>query len=144
MKVRRPVDRLGYISSACADKVVLDIGCYDETALEKRGTGHWLHGRILEVARDVIGIDISDKIPVDGLQTGTNGKILRRDAVRLDLDGISAEQIQVIVAGEFIEHIESPIVFFREVKQKFDGRELIISTPNGVCFANTLMGMIGR
>ena len=113
LKVGRPVDRLGYISTACVDKVVLDIGCYDETALEKRGTDHWLHGRILGVAREVTGIDISDKIPSDGLLTGSNGKILRRDAVKLDMDGISVEQIQIIVAGEFIEHIESPITFFR-------------------------------
>ena len=32
------------------NKVVLDIGCFDETALGKRGTPHWLHGRILAKA----------------------------------------------------------------------------------------------
>ncbi|MDE2156065.1 MAG: methyltransferase domain-containing protein [Xanthomonadaceae bacterium] len=144
LKVDRPVDRLGYISAACTGKGVLDIGCFDETALEKRGTEHWLHGRILQTANEVFGIDISDKIPPEGVVTGANGRILRRDAAKLDLDGIPAGQIQVIVAGEFIEHIESPMAFFREVKQKLGGRELIISTPNGVCFANTLMGIIGR
>jgi len=34
--------------------------------------------------------------------------------------------------------------FLREVKQRFPGRELIISTPNGCCFANTLLGVFSR
>jgi 2-polyprenyl-3-methyl-5-hydroxy-6-metoxy-1,4-benzoquinol methylase len=142
--IGKPVDRLGHIAAFCAGKTVLDIGCYDETALEKRGTGHWLHGRILEVANEVTGIDISEKLPPEGLATGSNGRILRRDAARMDLDGIDAQGIQIIVAGEFIEHLEHPLEFFREVKRKLPGREFVISTPNGVCFANTLMGMIGR
>lgn len=144
LKVGKPVDRLSYISAACTGKIVLDIGCFDETALGKRGTKHWLHGRILQVATEVFGIDISDKIPAEGVVTGPNGRILRRDAVKLDLSGIPVEQIQMIVAGEFVEHIESPMDFFRQVKQKLSGRDLLISTPNGVCFANTLMGAIGR
>jgi SAM-dependent methyltransferase len=144
LKVGKPVDRLSYISAACTGKIVLDIGCFDETALEKRGTEHWLHGRILQVATEVFGIDISDKIPAEGVVTGPNGRILRRDAVKLDLSGIPVEKIQTIVAGEFVEHVESPMDFFRQVKQKLSGRDLLISTPNGVCFANTLMGVIGR
>ena len=144
LAIGRPVDRLDHMTALCAGKKVLDIGCYDETALEKRGTGHWLHGRILEVAGEVTGIDISAKLPPEGLVTGGNGRILRRDAVRMDLEGIDAPAIQVVVAGEFIEHLEHPLEFFREVKRKLPGREFIVSTPNGACFANTLMGMIGR
>ena len=30
------------------------------------------------------------------------------------------------------------------MKTRFAGRELFISTPNGVSFANTLLGLIGR
>lgn len=142
--IGKPVDRLDHIAALCAGKTVLDIGCYDETALEKRGTGHWLHGRILEVANEVTGIDISEKLPPEGLATGSNGRILRRDAARMDLDGIHVPGIQIVVAGEFIEHLEHPLEFFREVKRKLPGREFVVSTPNGVCFANTLMGAIGR
>lgn len=143
LRVSQPVDRLDYMSTACEGKVVLDIGCFDETALGKRGTPHWLHGRILAKASRVIGIDISDKIPEDGIASGANGLILRRDAARLDLDGIAVEDIEVAVAGEFIEHIENPLEFLRAAKRTLDGRELVLSTPNGVCFANTLMGAIG-
>ena len=144
LHVRRPVDRISYMSEACTGLFVLDVGCYDETALEKRGTEHWLHGRILASARRVIGIDISEKIPPDGVVSGNNGLILRRDAAGLDLNGIPADEINVLVAGEFIEHIEDPLEFMRAAKRQLDGREMILSTPNGVCFANTLMGIIGR
>lgn len=144
LAVPRPVDRLGYIASRCEGRTVLDIGCFDETALEKRGTEHWLHGRILGKAKRVVGIDIADQLPAEGLETGPNGHILRRDAARLDLDGIDAEAIEVVVAGEFIEHLEHPLEFFRALRRKLPGRELVLSTPNGVCFANTLMGTIGR
>ena len=34
--------------------------------------------------------------------------------------------------------------FLRELRRKLPGREFVLSTPNGVCFANTLMGTIGR
>ena len=144
LRVRRPVDRLAYIAEACTGRFVLDVGCYDETALEKRGTGHWLHGRILERARRVVGIDISEKIPPEGVVSGANAVILRRDAASLDLSGIPVEEIDVLVAGEFLEHIENPLEFLRAAKRQLDGRELLLSTPNGVCFANTLMGSIGR
>ena len=85
LHVPRPVDRLDYIAGCCVGRTVLDIGCFDETALEKRGTEYWLHGRILEKAVQVTGIDISDKLPEQGLETGANGRILRRqDIARLD------------------------------------------------------------
>ena len=144
LDVSAPVDRLDYIASRCEGRAVLDIGCFDETALEKRGTEHWLHGRILGKARRVVGIDISDKLPPEGLETGANGRILRRDAARLDLQGIDTDAIEVVVAGEFIEHLEHPMEFLRELRRKLPGREFVLSTPNGVCFANTLMGTIGR
>src|SRR5690242_14057354 len=50
LHVRRPVDRVDFISERCRGKRVLDIGCFDETALVKRDTKHYLHGRISAVA----------------------------------------------------------------------------------------------
>jgi hypothetical protein len=44
IKIGQPVDRISYISRACMNKVVLDLGALDETAFaEKRGRGSWLH-----------------------------------------------------------------------------------------------------
>jgi SAM-dependent methyltransferase len=142
--VGKPVDRLEFIAEICSGKRVLDLGCLDETALVKRDTKHWLHGRLSEVAADVIGIDSSEKVPDEGLITGPTSKIYRGDATDAKVPVGKGEDIEIIVAGEFIEHIESPLAFFQTMKRRFPGRELVISTPNGIAFANTLLGTIGR
>lgn len=144
LSVRNPVDRLDFIADSCAGKIVLDIGCFDETALVKRETRHWLHGRLAATAKQVVGIDNSSKIPAHGLRTGANSAIYRGDGVHVDESLTGGCDYDVIVAGEFIEHIENPLEFLRDMKARFAGRELIISTPNGVAFANTLLGSIGR
>ena len=108
LKVTRPVDRVDFIAEQCRGKSVLDVGCFDETALIKRNTDEYLHGRIGAVAREVIGIDSSSAIPPEGVRTGPNSLILRGDGVRPDVPN----DVEMIVAGEFIEHIESPLEFF--------------------------------
>ena len=140
LRVSRPVDRVVYIAEHCRRKRVLDIGCFDETALVKRETEHYLHGRISAVASEVIGIDSSAKIPPEGVRTGPNSLIRRGNGVDPDVPN----DIDIIVAGEFIEHIESPLEFFRNLRQRFPGREMIISTPNGSSFANSLLGVFRR
>lgn len=145
IQIRRPVDRLGFIADFCEGKCVLDVGCLDETALVKKDTLHWLHGRIASKARKVIGIDNSSSIPPDQpLITGSNSKIIRGDATSTDLKLLDSDQIDVIVAGEFIEHIECPVDFLKKIKQRFPGKDLILSTPNGFSFSNLAMGAIGR
>lgn len=140
----QPVERVGFIAEFCRGKRVLDIGCLDETAMLKQNTGHWLHRRISDVATDVIGIDNSETLPDCGLVTGPNARIFRGNGVDPDLDQFDGRSIEVIVAGEFIEHLESPMTFLRNMRRHFPGRELIFSTPNGAAFANALLGTIGR
>ena len=143
LRAPKPVDRLRYIANACIGKSVLDVGCYDETALMKRDTEHWLHGRIGAVATKVLGIDSSAAIPNEGLLTGPHSRIVRGDGVNPQSDLLGSD-VDIVVAGEFIEHIDQPIEFFRNMKARFPGRELVISTPNGSTFANTVLGIAGR
>lgn len=140
--VSRPVDRVRYIAGLCRGKRVLDIGCLDETALEKRQTEDWLHGQIGQVATEVIGLDSSDRLGEDGLVTGPNSRILKGDGLKPDPVQVSADTIDLVVAGEFIEHLENPLEFIRSMKQRFPGRQLILSTPNGASFANALLASI--
>ena len=144
LQVSRPVDRLSFIAELCRGKRVLDLGCLDETAVVKHDTEHWLHGKIAGVAASLIGIDSSDRVPPEGLQTGPNCIIVKGDATDPEGPRLVDDEIEIIVAGEFIEHIEAPLEFFRTMQRRFPGRELVISTPNGLSFANTLLGMAGR
>ena len=142
--VSRPVDRLDHIESLCRDKVVLDIGCLDETALVKRDTQHWLHGRIARVARQVVGVDASERIPEGGLETGPASRIHRGDAMRLDQALVQSAPFDLVVAGEFIEHVSDPLKFLAHLRRALPGRELVLSPPNGPSAANALMALIGR
>lgn len=139
-----PVDRLDYIERQCADRVVLDIGGLDETALAKRNTGFWLHERISSGARAVVGIDNSDAIPEGGLHTGPTSLILRGDATRILMSNLPRSDFDVVVAGEFIEHLECPLQFLVGLREALPGRDLIISTPNGVSAALLAMAVLGR
>lgn len=144
LSVGRPVDRLNFIAELCRGKRVLDVGCLDETALVKRDTENWLHGRIGSVADRVIGIDNSANIPIDGLQTGPRSIIVRGNGIDPAVPELHDMEVDQIVAGEFIEHIDEPLLFFRNLKRRFPGRELVLSTPNGTSLANVLLGLIRR
>lgn len=144
LRVGSPVDRLDHMAAQCRGKVVLDIGCLDETALVKRDTQHWLHGRIAKVASRVVGVDSSESIPAAGLETAPNARIHRGDAMRLDPALLASAPFDVVVAGEFIEHVSDPLYFLASLRQALPGRELVLSTPNGPSAANALMACIGR
>lgn len=144
LPLRRPVDRLEYISELCRGRSVLDIGCLDETALIKRDTLHWLHSRICSVATEVVGVDNSTSIPAEGIVTARNGVIFHGDASSLDHLVLPEFDPEVIVAGEFIEHIADPSNFLASIRRRFPGRTVILSTPNGCSFSNFVMGIFRR
>lgn len=143
LAVSRPVPRIGYVASQCAGKDVLDLGCFDETALQKRDTAWWMHGQIAAVARSVLGIDNSAKLTAVGLETGPNSKIVRGSVI--DLAPLVAQHtFDVVVAGELIEHLPNGLEFLKQLKRLFPGRELLITTPNATSIANVLLGASGR
>lgn len=143
IRVPRPVDRIDYIVSRCAGRRVLDLGCYDETALVKRDTDTWLHGRIAAVATSVLGIDSSEAIPPGGVATGPHSRIVRGDA-RAFAEAAGTGQYDVAVAGELIEHLPNALEFLRTIKAGLGGRRFILSTPNATSLTNTILGVAGR
>lgn len=138
--IGQPVSRVEYIASACADLRVLDIGCLDETALGKRGTSDWLHAQIASKAAKVTGVDLSDSLPPEGLETAPNAVILKADGTNPPVD---PGEVDIVVAGEFIEHLENPLQFLKTMRERYAGRELLISTPNGASFANAVLALKG-
>lgn len=142
--VQRPVNRLEYVSQLCKNRRVLDIGCYDETAVKaKADTRYWLHGLIAKEAKSVIGIDSSNLITGE-IKTSDNSLILRLDLFDLDRHFMRKYPIDIIVAGELIEHIENVQTFIMKVKELYPGRKLILTTPNSTSITNVLLGLINR
>jgi hypothetical protein len=148
LPMRRPVDRIGFIARACAGRYVLDLGAMDETAwIEKRGKGTWLHEVIAAAGRRVDGVDSSAFVPAEGLRTGPNSTIRRGDAT--DPGSVLSaleETPEVIVAGELIEHLESPLQFLKRIAAlpQFKGATLLLTTPNATALHNCLVALVGR
>jgi hypothetical protein len=142
----RPVDKLAWIAERCRGQFVLDLGAYDETAMTtKKGTPWWLHGRLAEVARRVVGVDNSKNVPDDGLVTSERSVIVRGDVY--DLGSLNLEsRPDVVVAGELIEHLPDAVGFLRSVltEPSLAGATLILTTPNAASAYNAILGVVGR
>ncbi len=141
--IPRPVGRTQYVTERCRGRSVLDLGCRDETALVKCNTPHWLHGEIIKVAKQVTGVDISSEIPPEGLVTGPNARIVRGDVNRLE-EAVPGVDVEVVVAGELIEHLADPLAFLRQIRRLYAGRELVLTTPNATALSNAMLAVASR
>jgi SAM-dependent methyltransferase len=143
LEMRRPVHRSAFVAGHCRGKVVLDLGCRDETALMKCDTPHWLHGEIAKVATRVLGVDNSKDVPPEGMVSAPNAKIIHGDVNRLD-EVVHDSDIDVVVAGELLEHLPQPLEFLRQIRRLYPGKQLLLTTPNATSIANVLLAMSKR
>ncbi len=141
LSLSRPVRRLAHLSDRVAGRRVLDLGCYDETALVKKGTGSWLHEELGKTAASLVGVDASSSIPDAGIDTGFS-VIHRGDAYRLDPEVCGDPE--VIVAGELIEHVPDPVAFVTALRTSFPDAEVILTTPNTTAITNVWLAPLRR
>lgn len=144
LDVPRPVERLEYIANICINKHVLDLGCFDETALVKEGSGAYLFQKISDVSALHIGVDNSKLLPDEGITYAPNIKILKGDIYDLKTMALEQYDFDVIVAGELIEHLPNTLAFFQNLKRDFPGKRLVCSTPNTTSFSNALLALFKR
>lgn len=142
VRIPRAVQRIPWIVGRCRGRAVLDLGCFDETASVKRATDDWLHGQLAAASDQVLGIDSSPELPDGGLVTGPRSRIVRGDAAALEVP--AGTPVDVIVAGELIEHLPDALGFLRALRRRFPGRELIATTPNATSLTNALLAATGR
>lgn len=144
LTIDRPYNRIEYIKNKCRGKTVLDLGCYDETALNKQNSGYWLFEEISKVADTLIGIDNSEKIPENGIIISERVKILRGDITDFPYGKLSVHPFEIIIAGELIEHLTDTNGFFNKIKTEFPGKKLICTTPNSTSISNILLSFFKR
>jgi SAM-dependent methyltransferase len=144
LPIGKPVDRISYVAEQCRGRSVLDLGCYDETALLKKNSGDWLHEQIATVAKSVVGLDNSSGIPAEGIATGPTSRIMPGDVTNADHLISASRDAEVIVACELIEHLPDTLSFFRDLKEICSGRRLIVSTPNATSITNGLLATARR
>jgi SAM-dependent methyltransferase len=102
---------------------VLDVGCAGH--IPKPGSAYWLHGRLRDKFPSVVGIDL-DANNVQQLRESGYENIYVANAEDFDLNS----KFDTIVAGELIEHLSNPGLFFSRcrVHLKPQGR-VVVTTP---------------
>ncbi|MGB6876743.1 MAG: methyltransferase domain-containing protein [Candidatus Acidiferrales bacterium] len=117
----------------CAGKTVLHLGFVDEGLLEDRlREQSWLHARLAQVARKLVGVDVSAQGVNRARELGYNdcyvGDVEKLSAVpfpRLDYD--------IILAPDIIEHLANPGLFLSELRQILtDSMVVLVTTPNAL------------
>ena len=119
------VDKGNFIQDLCRGKIVLDMGCvcHDEAFYN---SDDWLHAKIKNVAKELLGVDYL-KSDVEKLQQkGFN--IVCADVTRkINIE----KKFDVIVAGDIVEHLVNFEGFFDNLTRLLaPGGKVILSTPN--------------
>jgi hypothetical protein len=144
INVPSPVTRIKYITDACINKTVLDLGCYDETALIKNNTETYLFAAIDAVAKNHIGIDNSSLLPAEGIVFSPTSRIIKGDIRLIKETNIDPAQIEILIAGELIEHIPNTLDFLQLIKTTFPNKRIICSTPNTTSLSNMILALFKR
>lgn len=122
-------------------KSVVHIGCADWPYTARRfEEGRLLHDRISEVATKVIGVDLDNErlAPLrDRFPDQTFLTIEEFANSELDVD--------VVIAGEVIEHVPDPGEFLRSIRSSIvKGSELFLTTPNAQSIKSAMRGLVGK
>lgn len=138
LPILKIVNREKFIIDFCNSKNILHIGAIDRQDISCCG----LHLKIKKVCNNICGIDI-DRIGMElAKQKGINDIIL--------LNAINISQlkcnfkIDIIVAGEIIEHLPNPGLFLRNLRRYINSdMQIIITTPNAYNIFRLLLILIG-
>jgi SAM-dependent methyltransferase len=139
-----PQDREDFILGLCAEKRVIHLGFVDEHQLEaKRERGRWLHERLGAVASHLIGIDL-DTVGVETARELGYEAYVADAQDEAQLQQLALEPADVVVAGEVIEHLESPGRFLGALRHLVaPGGLLIVTTPNASALTNAVAPLFG-
>jgi 2-polyprenyl-3-methyl-5-hydroxy-6-metoxy-1,4-benzoquinol methylase len=143
--------RSDFILNYVRKKRVLHIGCVDSGMYDERKKhGGFLHSTLSDEAGTIIGIDIDqaglDTMKKDGYENIYCFDILKSSDLKSLSDLLKAEGgVDLIFAGEVIEHVPDPIKFVTAIlklKKEFDAL-CIITTPNPYYFGSIYRALRG-
>jgi len=124
--------RTDFVLEQCKGKKILHLGCVDEGLTEERfKAGNLMHIRLLEIAKEVWGIDLSEE-GLQFLRERGISNLIYGDIEHLDeIEEIRNQEFDIIVASEVIEHLNNPGLFLQSVKKLFsENTIMILTTPN--------------
>jgi 2-polyprenyl-3-methyl-5-hydroxy-6-metoxy-1,4-benzoquinol methylase len=121
-----------FLSQFVQNKTVLDVGCVDHSASVEREE-YWLHKHLARTARSIVGLDILESDVAELRRRGY--KVMCGDAITVSLN----QTFDVVVAGEFIEHIDNPAAFVSNMARHLNEQgRLVMTTPHPFFFLHFL------
>jgi 2-polyprenyl-3-methyl-5-hydroxy-6-metoxy-1,4-benzoquinol methylase len=111
-------DRMDFVEDIVRGKTIIHVGCLDHLPMikDKINNNRWFHGRLTEVTKECLGIDINQE-GIEILRSEINITNIRYANIESDdiIPEISSKLWDYIVFGEIIEHIDNPIFFSRKL-----------------------------
>lgn len=129
--MRELIYRKDRILELCTNKNVLHLGFIQHSHLYEKliEDGTWLHEKINAVASRLVGIDYLEN-DTNKIRQKYDYEVYCCDVTQLDKLGL-AEEFDVIICGELIEHLENPGLMLDTLKSYMRKDTLfIITTPN--------------
>lgn len=132
-------DRVEYLRALASGKRVLDLGVVDHSSNTDRSV-HWLHAQLVDVADDVLGIDILAEEVQRLADRGFN--VACMDVTTGARPGGTWD---VIVAGELVEHLGSPGGLFEAAAELLaEQGTFILTSPNPYAPWRVFQNLRGR
>ena len=133
-------DVFAFILNEATGKCVLNVGAVGGIeGYLPGGREEWLHHRLCNVAREIVGIDI-DKVGI-AYAAKYGVEITEANCEAMDLD----RRFDVIVMSDVIEHLNAPARALQVLMRHLNhGGRLVITTPNPTDLGSVLRAILGR
>jgi SAM-dependent methyltransferase len=140
-----PLDRRSALLEMSKGRRVIHLGFTDERQTEtKIRDGRWLHAALADVSGELVGLDLDER----GVEQATGWGY---EAYVVDLqdpgqvEALELAPADLVIAGEIIEHVDSPGLFLQAVKPlvKPDG-QIVVTTPNAYRLVGFLAPVLGE
>jgi len=134
-------ERLEIILEKCRGKNVLHLGCVGYN--EENGVVGFLHRKIMAVSKTVYGVDI-DQDKLNLLRKEDIPNLICADVHQINELKFESP-IEVVVAGELLEHLENPGIFLNNIAEfiKKYNCILVLTVPNAYSLRGFLFGFRG-
>jgi 2-polyprenyl-3-methyl-5-hydroxy-6-metoxy-1,4-benzoquinol methylase len=138
-------DRAAFIANMCRDRCVMHLGCAAWPLTDQQWRdGMLLHVPVSKAARRAYGIDLSEEGLVFLRDRGFKD-LIRWDVEKLDELRVD-DLVEIIVAGEIMEHLSNPGLFLRGISRfmRRHKSRLIISVPNAFSYRHFIPVLLSK
>lgn len=125
-------DRIAYLCNLARGKRVLDVGVV-EHFFNASASEQWLHGKLCEVAKKCVGIDVLTEELAKLRQRGYDVRSVDLTLTQLE------EKFDVVVMGEVIEHVDRPGTLLANAAAMLEPDGCVVVTTPNPWYANVII-----